>query len=147
MDGKAPPDPRPPGARGPLKGGGIMSGGNRGFTLIELLVVLVILGLLAGLVGPRFIGFIKPSQVKTARIQIKHIEQAVQAYYLENNAVYPPSLDALVPDFMEEMPKDPWGNPYVYTCPGSHGKDFDIVSGGPDKSVGGSDDITNYTTN
>lgn len=122
-----------------------MSKRNRGFTLIELLVVLVILGLLAGIVGPKFIGFIKPAQSKTARIQIKGIEQAIQAYYLENNATYPASLEALVPNFMEELPEDPWGNPYVYTCPGSHGKDFDIASGGPDKSIGGNDDVTNYS--
>ena len=118
---------------------------RRGFTLIELLVVMVILGLLAGVVGPRLMRFIKPAQSKTARVQIANFEQALQHYYLENNATYPASLEALVPDYMEQIPPDPWGNPYQYRVPGTRNKDFDIESGGPDGSLGGDDDITNYS--
>ena len=122
-----------------------MRGKQKGFTLIELLVVLVILGLLVGLVAPRVIRFIKPAQSKTARVQIANFEQALQHYYLEHNATYPASLDALVPDYLDEIPVDPWGNPYLYQYPGSHNRDFDIVSYGPDGSPGGDDDITNYS--
>jgi len=117
---------------------------KEGFTLIELLVVMVILALLAGLVGPRFLRFIKPAQSKTAQVQIANFEQAIQHYYLENNATYPASLDALVPNYMDEIPQDPWGNSYVYRYPGTHGKEYDIESYGPDKAPGGDDDITNY---
>ncbi|MCX6354490.1 MAG: type II secretion system major pseudopilin GspG [Candidatus Aureabacteria bacterium] len=121
-----------------------MKNRGKGFTLIELLVVMVILALLAGLVGPRFLRFIKPAQASTAKVQVANFEQAIQHFYLENSASYPPSLDALVPNYMEEIPLDPWGNPYVYQFPGSHGKDYDIESYGPDRSPGGDDDITNY---
>ena len=118
---------------------------KKGFTLIELLVVMVILGLLAGIVGPKILKFIKPAQSKTAKVQIASFEQALQHYYLENNATYPASLEALVPDYMEDIPLDPWGKPYVYRFPGTHNKDLDIESGGPDGVIGGEDDITNYT--
>ncbi len=117
---------------------------EKGFTLIELLVVMVILGLLVGLVAPRVMRRIKPAKVQTARVQIANFEQAIEHYYLENNQVYPASLDALVPDYLESVPVDPWGNAYVYRYPGTHSKDFDIESGGPDGSPGGDDDVTNY---
>jgi len=118
---------------------------ERGFTLIELLVVIVILGLLIGLVAPRVMRRIKPAKIQAARVQIANFEQALQHYYLENNQVYPPTLESLVPEYLEEIPLDPWGNPYVYRFPGTHNKDFDIESGGPDGSPGGDDDITNYS--
>ena len=117
---------------------------RNGFTLIELLVVMVILGLLVGLVAPKVMRRIKPAKIQTAKVQIANFEQALQHYYLENNSVYPSSLEALVPDYLDEVPKDPWGNPYTYAFPGSHNKDFDIVSGGPDGSIGGDDDNANY---
>jgi len=82
---------------------------------------------------------------QSAKVQVASFEQALQHYYLENNAAYPASLDALVPDYIEDIPLDPWGKPYVYHFPGSHNKDFDIESGGPDGAIGGEDDITNYT--
>ena len=118
---------------------------EKGFTLIELLVVMVILGLLVGIVGPRVLKFIQPAQAKTARVQIANFEQAIQHYYLENNATYPATLDALAPDYLDEIPLDPWDNPYIYQYPGTHNKDFDIVSSGKDGSPGGDDDITNYS--
>jgi len=118
---------------------------KKGFTLIELLVVMVILGLLVGIVGPRVLRRIKPAKIQAAKVQIASFEQALQHYYLENNATYPTSLEPLVPNYIEDIPMDPWGKPYVYHFPGSHNKDFDIESGGPDGSIGGEDDVTNYT--
>lgn len=122
-----------------------MRKGQKGFTLIELLVVMVILGLLVGIVGPRVMRRIKPAKIQAARVQVASLEQALQHYYLENNAAYPTSLEALVPDYIENIPMDPWGKPYAYHFPGSHNKDFDIESGGPDGGIGGEDDVTNYT--
>lgn len=116
-----------------------------GFTLIELLVVMFILGLLAAIVGPRLLRFIKPAQSQAARVQIANFEQALQHYYLEHAGKYPSSLEQLVPEYLDEVPLDPWGNPYVFRYPGSHNKDFDIESWGPDGSPGGDDDITNYS--
>ena len=116
-----------------------------GFTLIELLVVMVILGLLVGIVGPRVMRRIKPAKIQAAKVQIDSIELALQHDYMENNAASPASLEALVPEYMEDVPTDPWGHPYTYRFPGTHNKDFDIESGGPDGSIGGEDDVTNYT--
>lgn len=118
-----------------------------GFTLIELMVVIVILGMLVALVGPRLIGQTDKAKVQTARTQIANFAMALKLYKLEFGS-YPKSgegLKALVENgkenFLEQdaVPDDPWGNPYLYTAPGSSGHDFEIVSYGEDGSPGGSD--------
>jgi general secretion pathway protein G len=124
--------------------------GEAGFTLVELLVMLTILVLLAALVGPRVIGYIGTSKAKTARIQIESLTAALQLYRIDNGS-YPSSsqgLRALVERpanaagwngpylTKREVPKDPWGNEYVYRAPGQRG-DFDIVSLGADNQIGG----------
>jgi len=124
--------------------------GERGFTLIELMVVLVILGILAGLIMPRIIGRPEEARRMKARIQIKNIEQALKLFYIDNG-FYPTTeqgLPALVEKSETEpaprnwreggyldkgkIPKDPWGNPYLYLSPGMNNKDYDIESYGAD---------------
>jgi len=139
---------------------------NAGFTLIELLVVLAILGLLAGLVGPKIFGESEKARRKTAAVQISSLEDALQQFAVDNG-FYPETeqgLDALVHEpsvgrqaprwraggYLEKssVPKDPWGNPYVYLSPGTHG-DFDLYSLGADGEPGGEGDfadITNWAT-
>jgi general secretion pathway protein G len=124
--------------------------GEAGFTLVELLVMLTILVLLAALVGPRVIGYIGTSKVKTAKIQIESLTAALQLYRIDNGQ-YPSSsqgLRALVerpasaPGWngpylsKRELPRDPWGREYIYRAPGQRG-DFDIVSLGADNQAGG----------
>ncbi|MDY6831248.1 MAG: type II secretion system major pseudopilin GspG [Thermodesulfobacteriota bacterium] len=124
-----------------------------GFTLIELLVVLVILGIIGVTVAPRILG--KPDEAKKikAATTIEAISTALKLYKLDNGA-YPTTsqgLEALVrkPEsgntdnwqeggYLEKgkVPADPWGNPFVYMCPGVHG-DFDIISYGADGAPGG----------
>ncbi|MFZ5563702.1 MAG: type II secretion system major pseudopilin GspG, partial [Thermodesulfobacteriota bacterium] len=124
-----------------------------GFTLIELLVVLVILGIIGITVAPRILG--KPDEAKQvkAKTTIEALSTALKMYKLDNGA-YPTTshgLEALVrkPEssgmdnwqeggYLEKgsVPKDPWGNPYVYLAPGTHG-DFDLVSYGADGAPGG----------
>lgn len=121
-----------------------------GFSLIELLVVLVILGLLAGLVGPRVMKYIGGSKTKTARLQIEDLGAALDLYNLETGS-YPATdegLLALVEQPVDaqiwngpylkkkKLPKDPWNRDYLYQSPGEHG-DYDLYSLGADNAVGG----------
>ena len=118
-----------------------------GFTLIELMVVIVIIGMLAAIVVPRFMGAAAKAAQTSARAQISSFKTALQLYKLDN-VRYPSTaegLDALIKNAsgknylsdVEIVPKDPWGNAYQYTCPGQNGRDFDIVSLGADGSAGG----------
>jgi len=122
---------------------------QRGFTLVELLVVLVILGLLAGLVGPTVLNQLGGAKSKTARVQIADLEQAAELFKLDVGR-FPSSdegLGALVnkpgsapgwngPYLKKSMPNDPWGNPYRYASPGRQGA-IDIYSYGADGVAGG----------
>ncbi len=126
--------------------------GPAGFTLLELMVVIVILGLLAALVVPKLIGRTEEAKRTQSRLQIKNLEQALQLFKLDNG-FYPATeqgIEALVraPEigrlpknyrkggYLDRVPKDPWGNLYVYVSPGSHG-DYDISSYGADGAPGG----------
>jgi len=111
-----------------------------GFTLIELLVVMVIIGLLAALVVPKFFGHVDKAMQQDAQAQIQLLGQALDLYRLENHK-YPTTdegLKAIASYLKKEVPKDPWGNNYVYTSPGEHG-DYDLISYGADNVEGGDD--------
>ncbi|HTZ40431.1 MAG TPA: type II secretion system major pseudopilin GspG [Syntrophales bacterium] len=138
--------------------------GNRGFTLIELMVVIVILGILAGLIIPRIMGRPDEARRAKARIMVEGIETALKLYRLDNG-FYPTTEQGLIAlteaptippvprnwregGYLEKgkMPKDPWGNDFVYLCPGSHGE-FDLMSYGADGQPGGdgkNKDINNW---
>jgi len=129
---------------------------EKGFSLIELIVVLVILGLLAAVVAPNVYNKLAKGKDQIARIQIKELEGALQLFLFDLGR-YPTSaegLDALVhnpgnldawrgPYLAKDVPKDPWGRPYTYRCPGMHG-DYDLLSFGPDGTEGGDDDICSW---
>ena len=109
-----------------------------GFTLIELLVVMVIIGLLAALVVPKFFGHVDKAMQQDAQAQIELLGQALDLYRLENHK-YPSTdegLKAIASYLKKEVPKDPWGSTYVYTSPGEHG-DYDLISYGADNAEGG----------
>ncbi len=122
----------------------------RGFTLIELLVVLVILGLLAGLVGPQVMKYLGGANTKTAKLQIEDFSTALDAFRLDMGR-YPTSAEGLAALVVQPsgatrwngpylrknvIPKDPWGNDYQYRSPGQHGA-FDLYSLGADNAEGG----------
>lgn len=135
-----------------------------GFTLIELMVVIIILGVLAGMIIPRVMGRPDEARQAKAKIQIESMESALKLYKLDNGG-YPATeqgLQALVEaptagnlpknwrqgGYLEKgkVPKDPWGNDFVYVSPGSHG-DFDLSCLGKDGEAGGEGvdkDINNW---
>ncbi|GAB4480760.1 MAG: type II secretion system major pseudopilin GspG [Burkholderiaceae bacterium] len=131
---------------------------QRGFTLLELLVVIVIIGLLAGLVGPRYFDQLGKSNTKIARAQIDALEKALDQYRLDVGT-YPTSeqgLQALYfkpnnverwqgPYLKKPAPPDPWGRPYGYKSPGEHG-DYDLVTFGADGKPGGSGEASDVTS-
>ena len=122
---------------------------RRGFTLLELLVVMVIIGLLAGYVGPKFFGQIGKSEVKAARAQIDALQKSLDQYRLDVGH-YPSTEQGLAalfskpadepkwsgPYLAKAVPKDPWGNAYQYRSPGEHGE-YDLLSYGRDGRPGG----------
>jgi general secretion pathway protein G len=112
---------------------------NAGFTLLELLVVIVIIGLLAGYVAPRYFSQVGKSEVQVARAQIDALEKAVDQYRLDNRR-YPTNeegLAAVQPYLKKTLPNDPWGRPYLYRTPGEK-SDYEVVSYGRDGKPGGS---------
>ncbi len=130
-----------------------------GFTLLELLVVMVIIGLLAGYVGPRYFSQIGKSEVKAARAQIDALGKALDQFRLDTGH-YPTmeeGLQVLVarpanepkwdgPYLTKGVPADPWGNPYVFKIPGDH-SEYDLMSYGKDGQPGGEGeaaDVTNW---
>ena len=113
--------------------------GTEGFTLIELMVVMVIIGLLAATVVPKFFGQVDKAMQQDAQAQIELLGQALDLYRLEKHK-YPTSDDGLnaIQNYLKKnIPKDPWGNDYVYESPGKEGRGYDLYSFGADNAEGG----------
>ena len=120
-----------------------------GFTLLELLVVIVIIGLLAGYVAPRYFAQVGKSEIKVAQAQIEGLGKALDQYRLDTGH-YPSTEQGLAalmerpttepkwdgPYLKKALPTDPWGKPYMYRFPGEHGE-YDIFSYGKDGQAGG----------
>ncbi|MBF0281624.1 MAG: type II secretion system major pseudopilin GspG [Zetaproteobacteria bacterium] len=119
-----------------------MKQNERGFTLLEIMVVLVIIGVLAALVAPRFADRADEAKVETTKVQMQNIAQALKLYRLQQGH-YPSSSEGLAilvngsKRYLDTMPKDAWGRDFIYLAPGVHG-DFDILSYGADGQMGGS---------
>ncbi len=131
---------------------------SSGFTLIELLVVMVIIGLLAALVAPRFIRQEEKAKVKAARAQVELLGTALDTLRLDTGR-YPSTQEGLEalrrkpggltgwdgPYLKKEVPLDPWRKPYIYRSPGQNGP-YDLISHGADGSPGGEGDDQDITS-
>ncbi len=131
-----------------------------GFTLIELMLVLVILATLAAVVLPKFTGRSQQAKITAAQTQISQIEVALDAFEIDVGR-YPSTAEGLrvlmvkpttdydgwqQPYLRREVPNDPWGEEYQYRYPGTYNQDgYDLYSTGPDRKLGGDDDITNWS--
>ena len=133
---------------------------HSGFTLVELLLVLTILGILAALVIPKFSGRTEQAKLTAAQTQISNFGSALDQFEIDNG--YYPRGKAGLADLIvaprdasswrgpylktDQIPNDPWGNPYIYECPGKHNpSSYDLSSAGLDARSGTEDDVCNWT--
>lgn len=133
-------------------------GARRGFTMVEIILVVMIIMTLAAVIGPRLVGRAKQAKIQATKIQMGQIKTTLGQYEVKIGS-FPTTeqgLEALIKcpsdvekdewgeKYMDDLPKDAWKKPFQYKCPSEHGKDYDLVSSGPDKRFGTADDITNY---
>ena len=125
---------------------------NGAFTLLELMIVIVILGLLATTIVPRILSRPEQARRTKAKVQIANLQSAL-ALFKTDTGRFPTTAEGLTalvtnpgipgynPDgYIDKVPLDPWQNSYIYICPPSHGRDFDLESYGRDGENGGQDD-------
>ena len=131
---------------------------SEAFTLIELLLVIVIIGVLAAVVVPKFAGRTEQARVAAAKSQIANFETALDAFEVDNG-YYPKGKGGLsdlvvqpkdAPNwhgpYLKDIPNDPWGQAYIYDYPGKHNaSSYEVMSMGADGRVGGDDDITSWS--
>ena len=131
---------------------------HAGFTLLELLVVMVIIGLLAGYVGPKYFAQIGKSEIKATRAQLDSLEKALDQYRLDTGH-YPSTEQGLAaltakpdndprwdgPYLKKTVPDDPWGHAYQYKSPGEHGE-YDLYSLGKDGQPGGTNEMADIVS-
>jgi len=129
----------------------------QGFTLIEMLMVVVIIGILAAIVVPNLVGTTDKARVAAAKGELSVFKSSLARFEIDNGffpqghsglqalVQRPPGAKNWSGPYMEKIPKDPWGNDYIYVCPGKHNPEgYDIICVGRDGAAGTDDDITSW---
>ncbi len=117
----------------------------RGMTLIEIMVVVAIIGLIVGGVAFAAFGQFKQAQLDQAAKDVKILQNGIELYQMQKRKCPKTLQDLKAAGTLDRIPNDPWGNEYVYKCPGEKLKNgVDVISPGPDKELGNQDDIANY---
>jgi general secretion pathway protein G len=149
------------GRRGPALSERRRAARVEGFTLVELLLVIIIIGTLAAIVVPRFVGRGEDARIAAAQQQLSNFATSLEQFMLYNQDKYPTTEQGLQalrvqpqgmdekrwrgPYMSKDIPADPWGRAYAYECPGTHNpKGYDCWSSGPDGISGNEDDITSW---
>lgn len=135
----------------------VRSSSRRGFTLMELLIVLAIIGVIAAIAVPSFLGQQKKANVKATQASIHGLESALDYFATDHDGDYPSSLDLLITNPGNDpkwsgpylkggrLPLDAWGNELMYMFPAQNNVDKpDIYSAGPDRQANTADDVTNW---
>ncbi len=130
------------------------------FTLVEVIVVIVIIALLATIAVPEFMSYVRKANVTATKAQIKNLAAAVEAYKYDNGSIPDANsgLDALINNpgdtdgwggpylRAKAIPKDPWGQEYIYNVPGSDNSEYSIISYGSDKQEGGTGEASDISS-
>ena len=137
----------------------IQSPSRAAFTLVEMLLVITILAILAAIVLPKVTGSSERARIGAAKTQINAFGTSLDMFEVDNGH-YPKGKNGLNDlvvqpkdasnwhQYMESVPLDPWGHPYIYDCPGKHRPNsYDLMSAGPDGQAGTQDDISNWDAN
>jgi general secretion pathway protein G len=119
---------------------------SRGMTLVEIMVVVAIIGMIMGAVAVGAMSTLDKAKVKNTKVIIHTVQEALVHYATDNTDSCPKALTELVSQkYLSKEPKDEWGQPLVFVCPGQHNPDgADIVSKGKDKAEGTADDIKSW---
>lgn len=121
-------------------------GRARGMTLVEIMVVVAIIGMIMGAVAVGAMSQLKKAKVKNTKMMVHTIQEALVHYATDNTDSCPKALsDLATQKYLTKVPKDEWGQDFIFTCPGQHNTDgADIVSKGEDKTEGTADDIKSW---
>ena len=116
-----------------------------GYNLVEIMIVMAIIGMLMGAAGFGGFAMLERSRRKETRRMMNLIEQAVVAWQADGGEACPPTLNAMVEKkILTKDPKDGWGHPFQFKCPGEHNNEIDLVSLGTDGKEGTADDIKSW---
>jgi general secretion pathway protein G len=133
--------------------------GRQGFSFLEIMMVVMIIGILVAVVGPKILGKTDKDRIQATKLQLKNLRTALNDFEMTIGSLptTDQGLEALVrrpsdlpedqwEQKMEELPKDAWGEAFIYRCPGEGEREYDLFSKGKDRKEGTEDDVNAFKT-